>query len=87
MKIVRNGEEIELTSEELFAIAQTYQHDCLLADVMEKADEAGLELSEEQIEKAVRIAQKSLDKNDSYYELYWMTIECALGEATEEERR
>lgn len=87
MKIVRNGVEIELTSEELFAIVQVYQHDCLLDDVMAKADDASLELSKEQIEKAVRIAQKSLNGNSDYYESYWMTIECALEEAIEEERR
>lgn len=83
MKIVREGKEIELTWQELFEASQEYQHDCMFADVAQKADEMEIELNMGQIERAGRIAQKALDNNDSTSESYWMAIECAIEEVAE----
>ena len=70
MKIIRNGQEIELTHEEM---RQTYY---------EMKDEYTIEdirsiynLSEDKIDEVLTIFERVIDNNDSFWDSYWSMIE------------
>lgn len=80
MKIIRDGKEFELTFSELMQAHEEYEFDCMIADVNDKYEdgEYDVKLSDKQIEKIASLVLHNLDKNDSYSEAYWMSVECTL---------
>lgn len=80
MKIFRNGEAFELTFSEIIQAHEEYEHHCAIEDV-ESILESGsreVELSDEQISEIASFALRRLNKNDNYFESYWMTVEDAI---------
>lgn len=84
MVIVRNGVEYKLTDSEIRNIFTTMKKEYLREDVESKAEEMGVNIPEEYMRKVVDRADKYLSHNDSYYECYWMSIECAVNECADE---
>lgn len=88
MKIIRNGQEFELTFSELMAAYDEYKLDCMVADVREKlalnSDYEGIKLSDEQIQDIANNAIHNLSKNDNYFEAYWDSVNYTLKECADE---
>lgn len=84
MKIIRNGQEFELTFSELMAAHDEYKLDRMVADVNESyAQELGyedIELSAEQIRDIAENAIHNLSKNENYFEAYWGSVNYTLKE-------
>ena len=80
MKIIRNGVDIELTAEEMYAAHQEYMTECLKDDIAARAEDIGVNVFDDQMEKVVLVAEKTLEHNDSYYESYWASIDVAIYE-------
>lgn len=80
MKIFRDGKEFELTFSELLNAHKEYEFDCMIEDVKNQYEqgEYDIELSEEQIKEVADYALRTLNKNEGYYESYWMTVEYTL---------
>ena len=84
MKIWRNGFEYELTYSEMRKIYEKMKEEYLREDIECRASENGVELSEAELEYAVRRVDKSLNNNDCYWDIYWGTIESIIEEALED---
>ncbi len=80
MKIIRNGIKYELTHEEMREAYEIMKAAYLREDIETKAEEMGIELSEDTMRHVVGRVDKCLSNNDSYMESYWITIEYALEE-------
>lgn len=80
MKIFRDGKEFELTFSELLSAHKEYEFDCMVEDVKSQYEqgEYDVNLSEEQIKEVADYALRTLNKNEGYYESYWMTVEYTL---------
>ena len=80
MKIYRDGKEYELTFSEMIQAHEEYEFDCMIEDVRSKYEEGeyGVELTDEQIEEVASFALRAVNRNDSYYEAYWMSVEYTL---------
>ena len=80
MKIIRNGIEYELTPAEMREAYLEKKFEYLKEDILSKAEEMGVELSDELVENIADNAEKWLGNNESLWESYWMTIEYVLEE-------
>lgn len=80
MKIIRNGIEYKLTVAEMREVYNKMKTEYLIEDIQAKANEMEIELPNESIKRIANIVDKSLGNNDSYWESYWMTIECVIRE-------
>lgn len=80
MKIIRDGQEFELTFSELISAHEEYEFDCMVEDVKSQYEQGDydVELSEEQIKEVADYALRTLNRNDSYFEAYWMSVEYTL---------
>ena len=78
MKIIRNGNEIELTWAEMREVYEFMKRDYIKQDIAAKAEEMEMELTDKEMNGVADIAQSGLGNNDSYWESYWMTIEYAI---------
>jgi hypothetical protein len=80
MKIYRDGKEFELTFSELMQAHEEYKLDCMIEDVKNvyEQSEHEVDLSEEQTREMAIQALHNLGKNDSYFEAYWMSVQCTL---------
>ena len=80
MKIYRDGKEFELTFSEMIQAYEEYKLDCMVEDVKNvyEQGEYDVELSEDDISEVASFALHNLSKNDSYFEAYWMSVECTL---------
>lgn len=80
MKIYRDGKEYELTFSEMIQANEEYELDCMIEDIkgILESGTRDVELSEEQIKEVAMFACHNLGKNDSYFEAYWMSVECTL---------
>ena len=78
MKIIRDGKEYELTGMELYAAYRECKRSCFAEDVRTKAEEMGIELTDEEANELADVAEDSLNNCDSFWEDYWMAIESAL---------
>ena len=77
MKIIRDGKEYELTFSEMMQAHEEYELDCMVEDVkgVYEQSDCNVKLSEEQIAEIAHEALRTLSKNDSYYEAYWLSVE------------
>ena len=82
MKIYRDDKEYELTFSEMVQANEEYKLDCMIEDIKEQYEngEYNVELTEEQFEEVARFALRTVSKNDSYYETYWMSVEYTLND-------
>lgn len=80
MKIYRDGKEYELTFSEMMSAHQEYEFDCMIADVKEQYEhgEYDVALTEEQINEVASLALRTVNRNDSYFEAYWLSVEYTL---------
>lgn len=93
-EIIRNGEKIYLTNEEIAAICDAKEREVLQEDIRYLKEEidhddteaAFANLTETQIEKAAELAPRFREKNEPYWDAYWAIIEDAIKKVLEEEQ-
>ena len=78
MKIFRNGEAFELTFTEIIQAHEEYELECAMDDIRSLIGPETPRLSDKQVKEIARLALRNLNKNDSYYESYWLTVEYTL---------
>ena len=78
MTITRNGIAYELTWIEMREAYDTMHRGYIKEDIEHKAEELEIDLASEDVDTIADIALAGLDHNDSYWECYWATIECAI---------
>lgn len=78
MTIIRNGVEYELTGRELDEAYRECKHSYFVADVREKAEDMGIDVTNMDVDEIADVAEDGLNNNDNYWENYWMSIEYAL---------
>ena len=88
MKIIRNGQEFDLTSEELRQAYEEKQEEYYIDDIGNKVredyeiesctDNSNIDLGE-----LARRFDRALDNNDSYWDSYWCTMEYVIEEYLE----
>ena len=85
MKIVRNGQEFELTFGELIAAHEEYDMDCMIADVRDTyaQREDDIDVTEDDLRFIASEAKRLLGKNDMYFDAYWDTVNYAISEYIE----
>ena len=70
MKIIRNGQEIELTHEEMRQAYYEMKYEYTIEDIRSIYN-----LSEDKIDEALTIFERVIDNNDSFWDSYWSMIE------------
>ena len=70
MKIIRNGQEIELTYEEMRQVYYEMKEEYTIEDIRSIYN-----LSEDKIDEALTIFERVIDNNDSFWDSYWSMIE------------
>ena len=70
MKIIRNGQEIELTHEEMRQAYYEMKDKYTIEDIRSIYN-----LSEDKIDEALTIFERVIDNNDSFWDSYWSMIE------------
>ena len=78
MKIVRCGITYELTYQEMQEVYRIVHKEYLKEDIESYADANDIRLSIEDINEIAERADNSLNKNDSYWEDYWIEIENSI---------
>lgn len=78
MKIIRDGNEYELTYLEIHRAYKEQQKEYLINDIKEKADAMGVSLEGVDINRLAHRTEKALDNNDGLWESYWMSIEYTI---------
>lgn len=82
MKIIRNGQEFELTFSEMMQAYEEYRLDCTIEDVkgVMESEAYDVELTDEQMKEVSQQAMHNLGKNDGYSDAYWSSVEYTLSE-------
>ena len=70
MKIIRNGQEIELTHEEMKQAYYEMKDEYTIEDIRSIYN-----LSEDKTDEALTIFERVIDNNDSFWDSYWSMIE------------
>lgn len=70
MKIIRNGQEIELTSEEMRQTYYKMKDEYTIEDIRSRYD-----MPEDKIEEALMIFERVIGSNDNFWDSYWSMIE------------
>ena len=70
MKIIRNGQEIELTHEEMRQAYYEMKDEYTIEDIRSIYN-----LSEDKIDEALTIFERVIDNNDSFWDSYWSMID------------
>lgn len=70
MKIIRNGQEIELTLEEMRQAYYEMKDEYTIEDIRSRYN-----LSEDKIDEALTIFERVFGCNDSFWDSYWSMIE------------
>ena len=70
MKIIRNGQEIELTPEEMRQAYYEMKDEYTIEDIRSRYN-----LSDDKIDEALTILERVFDRNDSFWDSYWSMIE------------
>lgn len=85
MKIIRNGQEFELTPEEMSQAYYEMDEYYRQQDIIQQADCDGIQLNECEIEQISKIAQRMLENHTYYMDIYWGAIEDAIYKHTNKE--
>lgn len=70
MKIIRNGQESELTPEEMRQAYYEMKDEYTIEDIRSRYN-----LPNEKIDEALTIFERVIDNNDSFWDSYWSMIE------------
>lgn len=70
MKIIRNGQEIELTPEEMRQAYTEVKDEYTIEDIR-----ALYNVPNEKIDEVLTIFERVIDNNDSFWDSYWSMIE------------
>ena len=70
MKIIRNGQKIELTLEEMRQAYYEMKDEYTIEDIRSRYN-----LSEDKIDEALTIFERVFGCNDSFWDSYWSMIE------------
>lgn len=70
MKIIRNGQEFELTHEEMRQAYYEMKDEYTIEDIRSIYN-----LSDDKIDEVLTIFEKVIDNNDSFWDSYWSMIE------------
>lgn len=70
MKIIRNGQEIELTHEEMRQAYTEVKDEYTIEDIRSIYN-----LSDDKIDEVLTIFERVIDNNDSFWDSYWSMIE------------
>lgn len=70
MKIIRNGQEFELTSEEMRQVYHEMKDEYTIEDIRSRYD-----MPDDKIDKALWLFESTIGSNDSFWDSYWSTIE------------
>lgn len=81
MKIIRNGQEFELTSEEMRQAYYEMKDEYSIEDIRSRYD-----LPDDKITEALMLFEGLLGCNDSFWDSYWSTIEFVANEMGLEEK-
>lgn len=86
MRIIKNGQEFELTREEMMFIHEVVEARYRLEDIMQRVQDMEYDIPniEEHMEAIDSYVQKYLSNNDSYWSAYWHTIDYAIEEYMED---
>lgn len=85
MKIIRNGQEFELTPEEMRNAYDEMDEYYRQEDVAQLTDTEGIQLNKCDIEKISKIAQRMLENHTYYMDIYWGAIADAIYKYTNKE--
>lgn len=81
MKIIRNGQEIELTSEEMRQAYYKMKDEYTIEDIRSRYD-----MPEDKIDEALTIFERVVGNNDNFWDSYWSMIDFVAEEMGLEER-
>ena len=70
MKIIRNGQEIELTSEEMRQAYYKMKDEYTIEDIRSRYD-----MPDDKIDEALTIFERVIGNNDNFWDSYWSMIE------------
>lgn len=81
MKIIRNGQEIELTLEEMRQAYYKMKDEYTIEDIRSRYD-----MPEDKIDEALTIFERVVGNNDNFWDSYWSMIDFIAEEMGLEER-
>ena len=81
MKIIRNGQEFELTSEEMRQVYYKMKDEYTIEDIRSRYD-----MPEDKIDEALTIFERVIGNNDNFWDSYWSMIDFVAEEMGLEER-
>ena len=81
MKIIRNGQEIDLTSEEMRQAYYKMKDEYTIEDIRSRYD-----MPEDKIDEALTTFERVIGSNDNFWDSYWSMIEYVAEEMGLEER-
>lgn len=81
MKIIRNGQEFELTPEEMRQAYYEMKDEYTIEDIRSRYN-----LSDDKIDEALTIFERVFGCNDSFWDSYWSMIEYVANEIGLEEK-
>ena len=81
MKIIRNGQEFELTLEEMRQAYYKMKDKYTIEDVRSRYD-----MPDDKIDKALTIFERVIDGDDNFWDSYWSMIEYVAEELGLEEK-
>ena len=70
MKIIRNGQEFELTSEEMRQAYYKMKDEYTIEDIRSRYD-----MPDDKIDEALTIFERVIGRNDNFWDSYWSMIE------------
>ena len=70
MKIIRNGQEFELTSEEMRQAYYEMKDEYTIEDIRSRYN-----VPDDKIEEALMIFERVIGSNDNFWDSYWSMIE------------
>lgn len=70
MKIIRNGQEFELTWEEMRQVYNEVKDEYTIEDIRNRYN-----VPDDKIDEALTIFERVIDNNDSFWDSYWSMIE------------
>ena len=81
MKIIRNGQEFELTWEEMRQAYNEVKDEYTIEDIRNRYN-----VPDDKIDEALTIFERVIDNNDSFWDSYWSMIEYVAKKLGLEER-
>ena len=81
MKIIRNRQEFELTSEEMRQAYYKMKDEYTIEDIRSRYD-----MPDDKIDEALTIFERVIGRNDNFWDSYWSIIEYVAEELGLEEK-